>query len=122
MYEHPTISVPNQSCINLSSVANTKPHLETQTDQLTAANIPTAMTSTDTTSAHATTTKSSEPPLGFKSRKGLVVDVALRVLLFATAFVAIIIMVTSKQTKLIQLFPGLAIPVVAKFNQSPGFM
>ncbi|GKE83651.1 CASP-like protein 1 [Tanacetum coccineum] len=51
-----------------------------------------------------------------------VVDVALRVLLFATALVSIIVMVNSKQTKLITLFPGLSIPVVAKFDQSPAFV
>ncbi|PWA96520.1 CASP-like protein [Artemisia annua] len=49
-----------------------------------------------------------------------VVDVALRVLLFATALVGMIVMVASKQTKLFT-FPGLTIPVVAKFSQSPAF-
>ncbi|XP_076891529.1 CASP-like protein 1 [Bidens hawaiensis] len=50
-----------------------------------------------------------------------VVDVGLRFLLFATALVALIIMVTSKQTKLIHFGP-LAISLVAKFNQSPAFV
>lgn len=51
-----------------------------------------------------------------------VVDVLLRVLLFVTALVAIIVIVTSKQTKLIPVAPGLAIPLTAKFNQLPAFI
>ncbi|KAJ0477538.1 putative casparian strip membrane protein [Helianthus annuus] len=65
--------------------------------------------------------KSSGAP-EYSSTKGLVVDVALRVLLFATALVAIIVMVTSKQTKMIPVAPGLVVPMTAKFTQSPAFM
>nr|XP_043630347.1 CASP-like protein 1 [Erigeron canadensis] len=53
---------------------------------------------------------------------GRVADVALRVLLFATALVAIIVMVTSEQTKLVSLLPGLEVPLVAKFNYSPALI
>ncbi|KAF5774147.1 putative casparian strip membrane protein [Helianthus annuus] len=65
--------------------------------------------------------KSSGAP-EYSSTKGLVVDVALRVLLFATALVAIIVMVTSKQTKMIPVAPGLVVPMTAKFTQSPAFI
>ncbi|KAI7752997.1 hypothetical protein M8C21_022947 [Ambrosia artemisiifolia] len=65
--------------------------------------------------------KSSAAP-EYNSTKGLVVDVALRVLLFAAALVAIIVLVTSKQTKLIPVAPGLAVPLAAKFTQSPAFI
>lgn len=66
--------------------------------------------------------KSSAPRVDYNNSKGLVVGVALRVLLFATALVALIVMVTSKQTKMIPVAPGLAVPLDAKFNQSPAFM
>lgn len=51
-----------------------------------------------------------------------VVDVVLRGVLFATALVAIIVMVKGKQTTLVPVAPGLAIPMDAKFNQLPAFM
>ncbi|GJX90923.1 CASP-like protein 1 [Tanacetum coccineum] len=54
-------------------------------------------------------------------RNHVLVDLVLRVILFASAFVAIIIMVTSKQTKMIPVAPSLAIPVTAKFSQIPAF-
>ncbi|XP_076882610.1 CASP-like protein 1 [Bidens hawaiensis] len=56
------------------------------------------------------------------AKNHVVIDVVLRSMLFATAFVALIIMVTSKQTKLIPVAPGFAIPMVAKFNQSPALI
>ncbi|KAL8195761.1 hypothetical protein R6Q57_025514 [Mikania cordata] len=65
---------------------------------------------------------SAGPHSEHKSSMGPVLDVALRVLLFATALVAVIVMVTSKQTKLIPVAPGLAVPVAAKFNHSPAFI
>lgn len=55
-----------------------------------------------------------KPPLN----KCMAVDVALRVALFAATLTALLVMVTSKQTKLF-MFLG---PVEAKFNQSPAFM
>ncbi|XP_059435079.1 CASP-like protein 1D1 [Corylus avellana] len=48
-----------------------------------------------------------------------VVNVALRVLLFASVLTAVLVVVTSDQTKLI---PGLGINLKAKFNQSPAFI
>ncbi|KAI7756725.1 hypothetical protein M8C21_009378 [Ambrosia artemisiifolia] len=52
----------------------------------------------------------------------VVVDVVLRVMLFGTSLVAMILMVTSKQTKLVPVAPGMAIPMVANFNQTPSFI
>ncbi|KAK1417888.1 hypothetical protein QVD17_27023 [Tagetes erecta] len=52
----------------------------------------------------------------------VVVDVVLRVMLLVTSLIGIIVMVTSKQTKLIPVAPGLTIPVTAKFSQSPAFI
>ncbi|KAJ0593849.1 putative casparian strip membrane protein [Helianthus annuus] len=78
------------------------------------------MTSNDTTTPpYATTVKPMAPPPENKDSIGPVVDVGLRFLLFATALVAIIVMVTSKQTKLV---PFLGISIVAKFTQSPAFV
>ncbi|KAI3692488.1 hypothetical protein L6452_32304 [Arctium lappa] len=85
------------------------------------------MASIDTTARPHTAT---EPPTKYSaplpeykvSSFGPVVDVALRVILFATALVAVIVMVTSKQTKLIPVAPGIAIPKDAKFNHSPAFV
>uniref|UniRef100_A0A5B7C421 CASP-like protein n=1 Tax=Davidia involucrata TaxID=16924 RepID=A0A5B7C421_DAVIN len=55
----------------------------------------------------------------------VVVDVVLRVLLFASTLASVLLMVTSKQTKLVPL-PALGIPfpvpVPAKFNHSPAFI
>ncbi|KAI3505723.1 hypothetical protein L1887_27921 [Cichorium endivia] len=81
------------------------------------------MASVDTKAPpHETTEKSvqsSQPPHG---SMGPVLDGALRILLFATALVAVIIMAVSKQTKLITLMPGFSIPLEAKFTQSPAFI
>ncbi|XP_076917950.1 CASP-like protein 1 [Bidens hawaiensis] len=52
----------------------------------------------------------------------VVIDVVLRVVLFATALVAVIVMVTSKQTKLIPVAQGMTVSMVANFNQSPAFI
>ncbi|KAJ0492752.1 putative casparian strip membrane protein [Helianthus annuus] len=52
----------------------------------------------------------------------VVVDVVLRVVLFATSLVALIVMVTSKQTKLVPVAPGMAISMVANFDQTPAFI
>ncbi|KAI3804637.1 hypothetical protein L1987_26336 [Smallanthus sonchifolius] len=72
-----------------------------------------------------TTVKPSGPPPENKGSIGPgVIDVGLRFLLFATALVSVIVMVTSKQTKLfpVPMVPGLSIAIVAKFNQSPAFI
>ncbi|KAI3756079.1 hypothetical protein L1987_55892 [Smallanthus sonchifolius] len=75
-----------------------------------------------------TTVKPSAPPPENNGSTGpVVIDVGLRFLLFATALVSVIVMVTSKQTKLFPVpmlpgLPGLSIAIVAKFNQSPAFI
>ncbi|KAA8548514.1 hypothetical protein F0562_000219 [Nyssa sinensis] len=53
----------------------------------------------------------------------VVVDVVLRVLLFASTLTSVILVVTSKQTKLVP-FPGipLLVPLSAKFNHSPALI
>ncbi|MDG6100457.1 MARVEL-like domain-containing protein, partial [Alteromonas sp. ZYF713] len=68
--------------------------------------------------------KSSGPPPEYKSSTGLLADVVLRVLLFATALVAVIVMVTAKQTKLFPnpFAPGMSIRIDAKFNYSPAYI
>ncbi|KAL8195762.1 hypothetical protein R6Q57_025515 [Mikania cordata] len=70
-------------------------------------------------SIDSTKEKPSGPP---PKSIGPVADVGLRFLLFATALVALVVMVTSKQSKLITLAPGFSIPFVAKFSQSPAFI
>ncbi|KAL2458557.1 CASP-like protein 1D2 [Forsythia ovata] len=50
-------------------------------------------------------------------------DVVLRFLLFASALVAVVVMVTSKQTERVPIpFPPFLAPVSAKFNHSPAFV
>lgn len=52
-----------------------------------------------------------------------VVNVVLRFLLFASSLVAVVVMVTSKQTELVPiLFPPFRAPVIAKFNHSPALV
>lgn len=58
------------------------------------------------------------PPATPPANYYFVLDVALRTLLFAAALTAVIVMVTSKQTKLI-VGQG---ERKAKFNHSPAFM
>ncbi|KAK8623854.1 hypothetical protein V6N13_065216 [Hibiscus sabdariffa] len=52
------------------------------------------------------------------------VDVALRVLVFAATLASVVVMVTSKQTELVSVpgFPGFRLPLQAKFNQSPALV
>ncbi|KAK1430823.1 hypothetical protein QVD17_13860 [Tagetes erecta] len=106
----------SKSCINLTHFA-----VNTNFKLLLNFHIKLAMASIDTTTAppSATTGKPSKPS---PDRIGPVVDVGLRFLLFATALVAVIVMVTSKQSKLVTLVPGLSIHVVAKFSQSPAYV
>ncbi|KAM7488204.1 hypothetical protein LguiB_025688 [Lonicera macranthoides] len=53
----------------------------------------------------------------------VLVDVVLRILLFAAALTAVVVMVTSKQTKLAPIpFPPFRAPLPAKFNHSPAFI
>lgn len=53
--------------------------------------------------------------------KCFVVDVALRVLFFAATVTAVVVMVSSNQTKVVPRLGGLA-PVEAKFNNSPALV
>jgi len=52
------------------------------------------------------------------------VDVGLRVLLLAASIVAVVLMVTSKQTEIVPVptIPGLTVPHPAKFDDSPALM
>ncbi|KAL2470324.1 CASP-like protein 1D2 [Abeliophyllum distichum] len=50
-------------------------------------------------------------------------DVVLRFLLFSSALVAVLVMVTCKQTEIVRIpFPPFQAPVPAKFNHSPAFI
>ncbi|XP_022723066.1 CASP-like protein 1D1 [Durio zibethinus] len=53
-----------------------------------------------------------------------VVEVALRVLLFAATLSSVVVMVTSKQTELVPVtsMPTVRVPIPAKFNHSPAFI
>lgn len=52
-----------------------------------------------------------------------IIDVVLRVLLFASAVVSVVVTVTSKQTELVAIpFPPFRAPVPAKFNHSPALI
>ncbi|KVH91392.1 CASP-like protein 1 [Cynara cardunculus var. scolymus] len=55
-------------------------------------------------------------------KKHALLDVLLRVLLFATALIGIIVMVTSEETKQIPVAPGLAVTRTAKFSNSPAYI
>lgn len=51
------------------------------------------------------------------------VDVTLRVLLFAASLSAVVVMVTSKETKLVALpVPPFSVKIPSKFTYSPAFM
>ncbi|KAI3690546.1 hypothetical protein L2E82_48627 [Cichorium intybus] len=70
--------------------------------------------------------KTSAPPPEYSdyrgaggSKKHALLDVFFRVVLFATAVAGIVLLVTSKQTKLIPVAPGLAISRTGKFSHSP---
>ncbi|XP_024961555.1 CASP-like protein 1 [Cynara cardunculus var. scolymus] len=84
------------------------------------------MASKSTTTPPHSTVKSPASPPSYMGASGLkhhvVVDVVLRVMLFATTLVGVFVMVTSKQTKMIPVAPGLVIPLDAKFTQSPAFI
>ncbi|KAF5815361.1 putative casparian strip membrane protein [Helianthus annuus] len=72
--------------------------------------------------------KTSAPPPrehGSRARsfkKQAVVDVLLRVFLFATTVVSIIVMVTSEETTQIRVTPRLVISRTAKFSNSPAYI
>ena len=52
------------------------------------------------------------------------VDVALRISVFATTLVSVVVMVTSSQTELVPypIRPSILVPVKAKFSNSPAFI
>ncbi|XP_076891748.1 CASP-like protein 1 [Bidens hawaiensis] len=50
------------------------------------------------------------------------VDAALRAIVFASGLAAIIVMVTSKQSKLIPISPTMTIPLDANWDQSPAYI
>ncbi|KAK9077728.1 hypothetical protein SSX86_006065 [Deinandra increscens subsp. villosa] len=59
---------------------------------------------------------------GRSFKKHAVVDVVLRVFLFATAVISVVVMVTSEETKQIPVAPGLSISRTAKFSNSPAYV
>ncbi|KAI3703671.1 hypothetical protein L1987_73863 [Smallanthus sonchifolius] len=81
------------------------------------------MTPTTTTAPPHATVDVEIPVKWSGGRKNhVIVDVALRALLFVTGLVAIIVMVTSKQSKMIRISPVMAIPLDANWNQSPAYI
>ena len=69
--------------------------------------------------------KAAPPPEGPPRDRFVVVDVFLRLLLFACSVVAVVVMVTSKQTKMLGRLPVAPFSPVfkqAKFNHSPALM
>lgn len=50
------------------------------------------------------------------------VDAALRALLFVTALAALVVMVTSKQSKMVRVSPVMAIPLDTNWTQLPAYM
>lgn len=71
---------------------------------------------------------SAQPP-EYKASNGadgvknhVAVDAALRVVVFAAGLAAIIVMVTSKQSKMIPISPTMIIPLDANWDQSPAYM
>lgn len=71
---------------------------------------------------------SAPPPQEYDSsargsfKKHAMVDMFFRVSLFATSLVALVVMVTDKETKLIPVAPGIAISRDAKWNYSSAYM
>ncbi|XP_076952481.1 CASP-like protein 1 [Bidens hawaiensis] len=90
------------------------------------------MASNDTAAPHSAINmevplKTSAPPPEYKSggrsfKKHAVVDMLLRVFLFATAVASVVVMVTSEETKQIPVAPGIMISRTAKFSHSPAYV
>lgn len=91
------------------------------------------MATTDTTEKVALEPEKAEPPLEAKTSADVVatkyfslVEVVLRFLLFASALVAVVVLVTSKQTKGLLFPPFGPFPILvtraAKFNHSPALV
>ena len=51
-----------------------------------------------------------------------VIDVVLRALVCVTGLAAIIVIVTSKQSRMLPVSPTMVINIDAKYNQSPAYM
>ena len=71
------------------------------------------------------TEKAAPQPEGPPHDRFVVADVVLRLLLFACSVVAVVVMVTSKQTEILGLLPVAPFSPVfkqAKFNHSPALM
>ncbi|PWA59847.1 hypothetical protein CTI12_AA387510 [Artemisia annua] len=68
-----------------------------------------------------TTMKWSEPQKDGVKNHG-VIDATLRAVLFASTNVALIAMVTSKETKMIPISPTMKVPLDASFDQSPAYI
>lgn len=61
--------------------------------------------------------------VGTPNNNMVVVEVVLRVLLFATTLTSVVSLATSKQTKLIPIpFPPYGVSVAAELTDSPAFM
>ncbi|KAI3804632.1 hypothetical protein L1987_26330 [Smallanthus sonchifolius] len=71
-------------------------------------------------SAQAPDHKSSKGADGVKNHGA--VDAALRAVVFVGGLAAVIVMVTSKQSKMIQISPTMSIPLDANWNQSPAYI
>ncbi|KAK9065581.1 hypothetical protein SSX86_014982 [Deinandra increscens subsp. villosa] len=85
--------------------------------------LPLTMASTATTSPPQTTVDMEVPVKWSGGARNLVIiDVALRALLFVTSLAAIIVMVTSKESKMIPISPVMVIPLDANWNQSPAYI
>ncbi|XP_071727360.1 CASP-like protein 1 [Rutidosis leptorrhynchoides] len=59
---------------------------------------------------------------GVKNNHGAFLDVALRMVLLASALSAVFIIITSKESKIIHLSPTVAVPLQANWDQSPAYI
>lgn len=67
--------------------------------------------------------KGAPPPGVVSPAKFAVVEMVLRFLLFVGSLTAVVVMVTSKQTKMIPTpFPGVLVPYSSNFTDSPSFV
>ncbi|KAK9077731.1 hypothetical protein SSX86_006068 [Deinandra increscens subsp. villosa] len=71
-------------------------------------------------SAQAPNSKDSNGADGVKNHA--VIDAALRAVVFVAALAAVIVMVTSKQSKMVRISPTMVIPLDANWNQSPAYI
>ncbi|KAI3690534.1 hypothetical protein L2E82_48611 [Cichorium intybus] len=76
---------------------------------------------TSITPPHSSLIASASSPEYKDTKHHVVVDLVLRVTLFATSFVAVVLVATSKQTRMVWSAAGL-VPVTVKFNVSPAYI